>query len=143
MRFGNSKMLIFSAIFILFAYIGIGVFGLFQFSHMNEMPMVNCPYTENNYALCENVLDHIANWQQFSNVTIPSIFIFSLLILGVIIFYLYKKDFLNQKLYLFYKWKYYIKNRFSKISLQKITHYLSLFENSPSSATLRYATAFS
>ena len=143
MRFGKTKMFIFSAIFMLFAYIGIGVFGLLQYNSMAEMPMADCPYAQNSYALCENVLDHIADWQQFSNVTIPSLLMFSLLILGIVIYFFDKQNILNQVQRLFYKWKYYINSKFSKIAFGKIIRYLSLFENSPSRATLRYVRAFS
>ena len=143
MRFGKTKIFIFGTIFMLFVYIGIGVFGLLQFNSMSEMPMADCPYAQNSYALCENVLDHIANWQQFSNVTIPSLFIFSLLILGIVIYFFDKQNILNQVQCISYKWKYYLESIFSKIAFGKIIRYLSLFENSPSRTTLRYATAFS
>ena len=47
MNLHNKKLLI--SVFILLAYISIGIFGLFQFNHMTETPMVNCPYTQNEY----------------------------------------------------------------------------------------------
>lgn len=129
MKSYNTKL--FLGIFILLAYIGIGVFGLFKFSHMSEMPMVNCPYTGNGFSICENTLDHINRWQQFSNATFPSLLIFSLLILGVILYLLGKQNFLNQNQY-FYKWKYYLYNKKLYTYDNKIIKWLSLLENSPS-----------
>ena len=73
--------------FILVAFVGLGVFGLFSLGHADhgiEAPMVDCPYTENGSSFCENTLDHIAGWQQFSNVTLTSLFILYLFVSGII-----------------------------------------------------------
>src|SRR3989344_8989194 len=105
----NSTKLIISA-FILFAYISIGIFGLFQFNHMTEKPMIDCPYTQNGSSICENSLNHINEWRQFSNVVFPPLFILLYLVLGVILYFFINQDFLNKKLY-FYTWKYYLYNK--------------------------------
>ena len=57
----NKKFLI--SIFILLAYTSIGILGLFEFNHMSETPMVNCPYTQNGSSICENSLDNINDWR--------------------------------------------------------------------------------
>jgi len=130
MRFLKTQFFI--GAFVLLAYIGIGIFGLFQFGHMSEAPMANCPYAENGFSVCANGLDHINDWRQFSNTTFSSLLIFSLLIiLGIIIYFFGHKNFLNQKQY-FYKWKYYLYNKKLHDSPNKIIEWLSLFENSPS-----------
>lgn len=129
MKSYNTKL--FLGIFILLAYIGIGVFGLLKFNHITEMPMVNCPYTQNGSSICENSLNHINDWQQFSNITTSTLFIFSILILGIILYFLGKQNFLNQKQY-FYKWKYYLYNKKLYTYDNKIIKWLSLLENSPS-----------
>jgi hypothetical protein len=116
----------------MFAYISIGVLGLFEFSHMSEAPMANCPYADNGSSLCENSLDHINNWKQFSNATFPSLLLLSFLtILGLVLYFFGQKNFLNQKQY-FYKWKYYLYNKKLFVYPNKIIRWLSLFENSPS-----------
>ena len=121
----------FIGIFILLVYISIGIFGLFKFNHISEIPMVNCPYTQNGYTICENSLSHINDWQQFSNVTFSSLFTLSLLILGLILYFFGKRNFLNQKQH-FYKWKYYLDNKKLFTRSQKIIKWLSLLINSPS-----------
>ncbi|OGI57481.1 hypothetical protein A3B85_00585 [Candidatus Nomurabacteria bacterium RIFCSPHIGHO2_02_FULL_37_13] len=126
-----QKIKSFIGIFILLVYISIGVFGLLQFNHMNETPMVNCPYTQNGYSICENSFGHINNWHQFSNAIFPSLFIFSFFILGIILYFLNKQNFLNQKQY-FYNWKYYLYNKKLYKYPDRIIKWLSLFENSPS-----------
>ena len=126
----NTKLLM--GILILLAYMGIGIFGLFKFNHMSETPMVNCPYTQNSYSVCENSIDHVNNWRQFSNAVFSSLLIFSTLILGVILYLLNQRNFLNQEQY-FYKWKYYIYSKKLHVSKNKIVRWLSLLENSPSS----------
>ncbi|MEK7140575.1 MAG: hypothetical protein AAB815_02200 [Patescibacteria group bacterium] len=131
----NKNLFIGVAIFL--AFISIGVFGLLQFSHTNhatEAPMINCPYVENGYSICESTFNHINNWRQFSNVIIPALFIFSLLILGIVLSLFGKQNFLNQERY-FYKWEYYLYNKQPHTYQEKITKWLSLFENSP---TLSY-----
>ena len=129
MNFPKSKLFI--GIFILLAYMGIGVLGLFEFTHMTEMPMVNCPYAQHGSALCANSFNHINNWRQFSNTVFSSLFIFSLFVLGIVLYFLNKQNFLNQKQY-FYKWKYYLYNKKLLVYPNKIIKWLSLFENSPS-----------
>ena len=84
--------------FVLMAFIGVGVFGLFPLGHAAhgaEAPMVDCPYTEGGSSLCENTLDHIAGWQQFSNITYPSLFI--LLVLAAVLYFVGKPDPLDQR----------------------------------------------
>ena len=127
----NIKLLI--GVSILFAFVSIGVFGLLQFNHTihsTEAPMTNCPYGQNGFSLCESNFDHINNWRQFSNVIIPALFIFSLLILGIVFSLFNKQNFLNQKQY-FYKWKYYLYDKKLYKYQEKITKWLSIFENSP------------
>lgn len=125
------KAKLFIGAFVLIAYISIGVFGLFKFSHMDEAPMVNCPYAQNGYSICENNLSHINNWRQFSSVILSSLFVFLFLILGAILYFFNKQDFLNQEQY-FYKWKYYLYNKKLYTYPNRIIRWLSLFENSPS-----------
>ncbi|KKQ03649.1 MAG: hypothetical protein US18_C0014G0009 [Parcubacteria group bacterium GW2011_GWB1_36_5] len=130
MNLRNTKLFI--GIFILLAFLSIGVFGLLQFNHLSETPMVNCPYTENGYSICENTFTHINNWRQFLNIIIPALFVFSFLILGIVLFFFNKQNFLNPRQY-FYKWKYYLSNKKSDTYQERIIKWLSLFENSPSS----------
>ena len=131
MRLSKAKLLI--GVFVFFAYLSIGVFGLLRFSHMSETPMANCPYAENSFSVCDNSLVHINNWHQFSNAIFSSLFIFSLLILGMVLYFFDKRNSFNQKQY-FYKWKYYLDNKELSTPLDKIIKWLSLFENSPSFA---------
>ena len=131
---GFNRVKIFIGVFILLIYISIGVFGLLQLNHTShsaEAPMINCPYATGGYSICENTLSHIENWQQFSNVIFPSLLIFPLLILGVILYLFGKQNFLNQNQY-FYKWKYYLDNKKLYSRKQEIIKWLALFENSPS-----------
>lgn len=125
------KIKLFLGSFVLLAYMGTGIFGLFQFNHMAETPMVNCPYTQNGSSICENGFNHINDWRQFSNITFSSLFIFSLLILTIILYFFSKENFLNQKQY-FYKWKYYLNNKKLYACPNRIIKWLSLLENSPS-----------
>ncbi len=129
MKLHNTKL--FLGLFVLFAYISIGVFGLLKFNHMSEKPMPNCPYTENGFSVCDNNLDHINNWHQFSNIIFPSLLVFLLLILGIILYFFDKRNFLNQKQY-FYRWKYYLYNKKLYTYPNRIIKWLSLLENSPS-----------
>ena len=129
MNLRNIKF--FVGISVLLAYISIGIFGLFQFSHRSETPMINCPYTQNNFSLCENTLDHITKWQQFSNAISTSLSLFSFLILGIILYFFSRQNFLNQKQY-FYKWKYYLHSKKPDNYPDRIIKWLSLLENSPS-----------
>lgn len=131
------KQKLFIGLFILFAYMSIGVFGLFELNHMENMeknPMADCPYSENGFSVCDNSLSHINNWRQFSNIISPSLFVFSFLILGIVFYFLSKQDFLNQKQY-FYKWKYYLNNKKLDTYSNKIIKWLSLLENSPAFST--------
>jgi len=125
------KSKLFLGIFILIAFIGISVFGLFELSHTSEIPMPDCPYTQGSSSICENNLSHINNWSQFLNVILPSLLAFLLLILGIILYFFNKQNSLNQKQY-FYKWKYYLDNKLSYSSQNRIIRWLSLLENSPS-----------
>lgn len=129
MKLRNIKL--FLGIFILLVYISIGIFGLFKFNHMSEKPMIDCPYAQNSFSVCENSFDHVNNWRQFSNVIISSLLVFSFFVLGIILCFLNKLNFLNQKKY-FYKWKYYLDNRKLYNFPNRIIRWLSLLENSPS-----------
>ncbi|KKS23388.1 MAG: hypothetical protein UU82_C0031G0005 [Candidatus Nomurabacteria bacterium GW2011_GWC2_41_8] len=130
MSLRNIKLFI--GAFVLLIYISIGIFGLFKFSHIAEAPMVDCPYAQNGYSICENSFDHINNWRQFSSAIFPSLFLFSFLIFGMILYFLGGQVFSNQKPFLFYKWKLFFYNKTSYNHLDKIIKWLSLFENSPS-----------
>ena len=95
--------------FVLFAYVSMGVLGLFKFNHTMETFMPDCPYAQSGYALCTNHLDHINAWQQFSNVIMSPLALFSLLALGVVLYFLNKQHLLKHKKY-FYRWEYYLKD---------------------------------
>ncbi len=125
----NIKLFI--GVSVLLAYISIGVFGLFKLDHMTETPMVNCPYAQNGYAICDNSFSHIGNWQQFSNAIFPSLFLLSLLALSLILYFWGKQNFLNQKQH-FFSWRYYLDDKQSYSFKERIIKWLSLFENSPS-----------
>lgn|SRR3989344_3555013 len=130
----------FISIFIVLVYLSIGVFGLLQFSHAShsEAPMLDCPYAPSGYSLCSNNLDHINNWQQFSNIILPTLFIFSLLIFGFILYLLHKQDLLNQNQYFYQR----IRSEDNKKLYSYpdiITKWLSLFENSPSYSYVRHS----
>jgi len=129
----TKNIKLFIGITITLAYIGIGVFGLFEFSHAKEMPMVNCPYAENSFAVCNNSLDHINNWQQFSNVVVPSLFIFSILLLGFAL-YFFARTVLQKELLILnrFRSRFRLADIILKTSQQSITRWLSLLENSPS-----------
>src|SRR3989344_6074823 len=107
----NTKLLI--GFFALIAFISIGVFGLFQFNHAIhpvETPMSNCPYTANGYSICQSTLNHINNWQQFSNITITSLFVFLLLISGFILYFIGKLRLPHFRPALS-RWKHYLNNK--------------------------------
>jgi len=127
----SKNIKLFIGIFIFLAYISIGVFGLFKFNHVSEMPMANCPYAENGFSVCDNSINHINDWRRFSDAIPSSLFTFSFLILGIILYFFGKQNFLNQKRY-FYKWKYYLDNKKLYNYPNRIIKWLSLFENSPS-----------
>ena len=93
MSMASHNMKLFIGSFILLAYIGIGVFGLLRFSHMSAIPMANCPYSENSFSVCDSGFNHINNWQQFSNVTFSAVFMFSFLILGLVLYFFGNKIF--------------------------------------------------
>lgn len=123
---------LFLGVFILLSYISIGTFGLFEFNHMFKTSMVDCPYAQNSYSLCENSLDHINNWRQFSNTILPSFLVFLILIITLgIILYFFDHTFFDREKH-FYKWKYYLHNKQIYTYQQEILRWLSLFENSPS-----------
>lgn len=126
----HSKKL-FIGLFILIAYMSIGIFGLFRMDHLASVPMVDCPYAQNGSSMCRDSFDHINNWRQFSNLILTSLFIFSFILLGVIWHFFNQRDFLNQKQY-FYKWRHRFNNKNLHAYWQAITSWLSLFENSPS-----------
>ncbi len=127
-----------TGVFVVLAFVSMSVFGLFGLSHMDGAPMMNCPYAQGGSSICENSLGHINDWRQFSNTTFSTLLIFSLLILGAVLYFLNKQDFLNQKQH-FYRWKYYFNNEKSYFYTQKITKWLSLFENSPSFSFARHS----
>ena len=129
MTLRNKKLLI--GVFILFAYMSMGIFGSFHMNHMTSTPMLDCPYAQNSFSICKNGLDHINDWHRFSNTVLPSLFIFSFLIFGMILFFFIKRNFLNQERF-FYKLEYYLDNKELYFSREKIIKWLSLFENSPS-----------
>lgn len=131
------KIKLFIGVSVLLAYVSICVFGLLKFSHTSEMPMPICPYTQNGSALCQNSLDHINNWQQFSNTTFSLLFIFSIIIFGITLRFINQRNFLNLKQY-FYKWKYYLYNKKLSKYPNKVIKWLSLFENSPSFSYVRH-----
>ncbi len=135
---GLYSIKFFFGIFVALAYMGIGIFGLFRLNHNTEMPMPNCPYSQNSYSLCENSLDHINNWRQFSNATFPSLLFLSFLLLIVVLYFYNKQNFLKQKQY-FYRWKYYLYSKKLDIYPNKIISWLSLFENSPSFSYVRHS----
>ncbi|MFA7192296.1 MAG: hypothetical protein WC089_03305 [Candidatus Paceibacterota bacterium] len=143
MRIITKHIPILIATFALMGYLFVSMFGLLQFDRTAGVMMDNCPYTQNNYSICENVFDHINNWQQFSNVIIPASFLSVLLAFVIIFFFINRKDFLQQVLRLFYRWKYYLYNKKFNTRLYKVIKWLSLFENSPSLATVRHTRAFS
>ena len=128
MDFPKTKFLI--SVFLLFAYLSMGVFGLLKFNHISETPMTNCPYAENGFSVCENSFNHINDWRQFSSATFPSLSILLFLILGIVL-YFFGRNLLSQKQY-FYSWKYYLYNTKLYISPDRIIKWLSLLENSPS-----------
>ena len=136
MNLHKAKLL--TGVFLLLAYMSIGVFGLFEFSHMAETPMIDCPYSQNEYSVCENSFSHISNWRQFSNVVFQSLFVSSFVILGIILYFFNKSNFLNQKPRLFYRWKHYLNHKKSYTSLDKIIEWLSFFENSPPFSYVRH-----
>lgn len=112
---------------LLLGFAGMAVFGLLQFSHAGEMPMINCPYAEGGFALCDNGLNHISNWQQFLNVIFPVVLAL-VLALGLAVAV---KDFLNPEKY-FYRYRSEPQPVFAYS--QYLTKWLALHENSPSRA---------
>ena len=139
MSMASHNMKLFIGSFILLAYIGIGVFGLLRFSHMSAIPMANCPYSENSFSVCDSGFNHINNWQQFSNVTFSAVFMFSFLILGLVLYFFGKQNFLNYQHQFFSRWRYYLDNKKLYFFREKIIKWLSFFENSPSFAYVRHS----
>jgi len=123
MKLRNLK---FIGILILLAYLGIGVFGLFPFSHASQMHTTNCPYALGSSSVCQNNIEHIDHWLKFSNTTFKSQFVFSFLILGIILYLFNAGSFLDPKRYFYVR-----KRDTTYTSLEKIIKWLSLFENSP------------
>ena len=129
MNFRNNNLII--GVFVLMAFLSMAVFGLLQFSHVmhsKEAPMVNCPYQENSYSICNNVLEHISTWQKFVNVISSSLFV--LFALFFILYFFSSYDFWKQKQKFFF-WRYYLYHK-SNPSTGELIKWLSLFENSPS-----------
>ena len=94
--------------------------------------MVKCPYVPGSFSVCDSNTEHISHWYQFSNVTFQSLFIFSFLILGIILFLLSSKNLL----YIYFsRWEYYL-NIKRPTYLEIITKWLSLFEHSPPANTV-------
>ncbi len=126
---------------VLLAFVSVGVFGLVGWSHTTsstETPMMNCPYAENGFSVCENTLDHISGWQQFSNVTLMSLFALYLFVSGIILYFIGKHNFFNEKQY-FESWKYYLDIKILYSPKEEIIKWLSFFENSPSFLYARYS----
>lgn len=122
----------FIGIFVLLAFISIGVFGLLQFTHSADMPMANCPYSPNSFSICENTLGHIGQWQNFLSVILPALFV--LLLAGAILFYFKKlPDFLDVR-FCFLRRKYVRNNEKLYSPRREGIKWLSLLENSPSLA---------
>jgi len=131
MIFKNIKLYI--GIIALLAYISIGVFGLVRLTHLPETPMINCPYAENGFSVCNNGFDHINNWQEFSSITFPALFILLLMVLGLVLYFFDRQNLLNKNRY-FYKWRFDFYDEKLHTLSQEIIKWLSLFENSPSLA---------
>ncbi len=127
---------LFAGAFVLLTYMSLGIFGLFNFAHTDEMSMPDCPYAQGGSAICQNNLDHINNWQQFSNAVFPALFAL-FLILGMIWYYFNVKLITEPKY--FYKWKCYLNSEKLYTYQEEITKWLSLFENSPSFSYVRHS----
>lgn len=127
----NRKLFI--GLLILTAFVGAGVFGMLSFSHAAEMPMADCPYAIDSYSVCESNLNHIAGWQEFSNVVLPLIFI--LLVLAGVSHFL-GRDLFGTKRHFYRRKDSDLKKYFHTEAILK---WLSLFENSPSLAYLRHS----
>lgn len=130
MSFNRTKLLF--SVVILSTYLMVGVLGLFALAHMSEMPMANCPYAFDSFSLCQNNLDHINNWHQFSNFVFPDLSVLVFLTLGIILYFINTKDLFNSLIKSFFQWKYYLDNRVSSFYRRIVAKWLSLFENSPS-----------
>lgn len=127
----NKKLFI--GFLILTAFIGIGVFGLAAGSHLPGTPMPDCPYAPGGFALCADTLEHIANWQEFSNIVLPLVFV--LLILAGVAYFL-NQNLFNPKQHFYRRKDSDAKKYFYTGTILK---WLSLFENSPSLAYLRHS----
>ena len=127
----NRKLII--GLLILTAFVGIGVFGLAAGSHLPGTPMPDCPYAPGGFALCADTLQHIANWQEFSSIVVP--FVFVLLVLAGATY------FLNQNLLNPEQRSYRRKNLDAEkyFYTGTILKWLSLLENSPSLARFRHS----
>src|SRR3989344_5703766 len=130
-----------AGVFVLLAFISMGVFGLLQFNHADHSvgaPMANCPYTGSGYSICQNTLNHINNWRQFSNTIIPSLFAFLLLVSGILLYFVIGRSILllNPD---FLRWKHYLNDKKPYTPRETIIEWLSLFENSPSFARARHS----
>ncbi len=121
----------FLGLIVLIAYVGIGALGVVAFGHTSEAPMPNCPYAPGEFALCSDTLEHVSNWQAFSNIILPLIFI-SLVLVGFL--YLLIPNILNPESF-FYRLQ--DSNTQKSFYVGVILKWLSLFENSPSLAYSR------
>lgn len=129
MNFHSNNIII--GVFILMAFLSMAVFGLLQFSHVmhsEETPMVNCPYAENGFSVCQNILEHVNSWRQFSNALISS-FVSLLLAFGAFLYFVPNILTLGPD---FRRWRYYFHNKKLSKYWSDIVNWLSLFENSPS-----------
>ena len=135
MGFGymSASRKLFIGLLILTAFVGVGVFGLLNFDHLSGAPMPDCPYTQNSFSLCENSLNHIAGWQKFSSIILPLIFVL-LILAGV--FYSLGQNLFDTVQNFYRRRDSDAKKYFYTGTILK---WLSLFENSPSFARLRYS----
>lgn len=123
MKKNSAKLLISAGVLVV--YLGVTAFGLSQFGHYTGMSMEKCPYTQNNYALCDNSFEHINSWQQLSNVVIGALFVLPILIFATFLVLLSSVQILS------YRWRRYLSsNRLYSYFYKKI-RWLSLFESSP------------
>lgn len=121
-------------VIIFLAFFSTAIFGLVQFEHKNGTPMVNCPYAESGSSFCQNVLEHVKNWQQFSNVLISSFFAL-LFALGM---FLHVIRGAASSRFRFLRRQYYFHTKKLSKYWSDITSWLSLFENSPSFCHVRH-----
>src|SRR3989338_9146583 len=95
MNMRNAKLLI--GLLVLFAYVSMGVFGLFELGHTTAIPMDNCPYASNGFSVCANGLDHINKWQQFYAAPTVPLFTFLLFAEVMVLYFFGRKNSENLK----------------------------------------------